>query len=174
MVNFAFSKLILYSWTLIPACGAMRMEEDRWSKLSRLIDTDFALKIIDKNLALKPIDRSFALRLTDKMVEWDEHVIRRGHEVSDEELRVLYDIYDYFFFAALKAELKDIDNYLHPLFFDLLSHVHNKHKNPYYEGFFNALGQMLLLRKLLLTMGDDLWLVQWIQSLQKSLSKLRL
>jgi len=150
------------------------MEEDRWSKLSRVIDANFALKIIDKNLVLKPIDTNFALKLVDKMVDWDRRVIRPGREVSDEELRVLYDVYDYFFLAALKAELKDIDNYLYPLFATLLSRVHHKHKNPYYEGFFNALCQMLLLRKLLLTMGDDLWLVQWIQSLQTSLSKLGL
>jgi hypothetical protein len=150
------------------------MEEDLWAKLSQLIDENFALKIIDKNFVLKPIDKDFALKLIDKMIEWDKRVIRPGREVSDEDLRVLYDIYDYFFFAALKAELKDIDNYLHPLFGYLLSRVHHKHKNPYYEGFFNALCQILLLRKLLLTMGDDLWLVQWIQSLQTSLSKLGL
>jgi len=150
------------------------MEEDRWSKLSRLIDENFALKIIDKNFVLKPIDKNFALKLLDKMIDWDRRVIKRGRAVSDEELRVLYDVYDYFFFATLKAELKDIDNYLYPLFADLLSRVHNKHKNPYYEGFFNALCQMLLLRKLLLTIGDDLWVFQWIQSLQTSLSKLGL
>lgn len=165
---------IIKKKTIVDRRKVIRMEEDRWSKLTRLIDENFALKIIDKNFVLKPIDKNFALKLADKMVDWDRRVIRPGHEVSDEELRVLVDVYDYFFFATLKAELKDIDNYLHLLFVALLSRVHDKHKNPYYEGFFNALCQMLLLRKLLLTMGDDLWLIQWIQSLQASLSKLGL
>jgi len=133
------------------------MEENVWSKFSQTID------------------RNFALKLVDKMIEWDNHLKnqrRRGREVSDDDLRILYDIYDYFFYMVLRCELKDIDN-INSLLMDLHLRVGEKHRDLFYEGFFQTLGQMLMFRKLL-AMGDNAWFDQWNQSFRSSISKLRI
>ena len=132
------------------------MEENIWSKFR------------------KTIDRNFALKLVDKMVEWDNYIAnqkRRGREVNDQELRILYDIYDYFFYMVLKCESEDIVN-INSLLMELHRRVSEKHRSQFYEGFFQALGQILMLRKLSLDIGEELWFTQWNQNFSNSLSKL--
>ena len=133
------------------------MEESTWTKFGEMID------------------RNFALKLVDKMIEWDRYIIdqrHKGREVSESDFQTLHDIYDYFFFMVLKCELKDIDNIFRMLL-DLRHRVVEKHKNLFYDGFFEAVGQILLFRKLL-ALGDEVWFLDWKQSFRRSLSKLGL
>lgn len=105
------------------------------------------------------VDKNFAIKLVDRMIDWDKSLAnerRKGKEVSDEDLQVLYDTWDFFFSLVLKADLQKID-YLAPLFKDLCLRVSNTHKNLFYEGFFHALAQMLMLRKLMLSFGESAW-----------------
>lgn len=132
------------------------MAENPWHKLSQAIDRDSAL------------------RLVDQMISWDNYVEKqraRGKEVSDSDLRILYDMYDYFFAMVLKVELEQIDN-LNVLLMGLMQRAAKKHKHPFYEGFFFALAQMSLFRKLLLTIGENQLFAQWSDSFRQSLSKL--
>lgn len=98
---------------------------------------------------------------------------RKGRYVSDEDLKVLYDSWDFFFLLVLKADISEID-YLAPLFRDFCLRVSDYHKNLFYEGFFHGLAQMLMLRKLMLSYGESGWLEQWNKSFQGTLKRLGL
>jgi len=120
------------------------------------------------------VDKNFAMELLDRMINWDNSVVRRkGKQVGDEDLQVLYDAWDFFFSLVLNANLQEVD-YLAPLFKDLCLRVSHKHKNLFYEGFFHALAQMLMLRKLMLSFGESAWYSQYSESFQKTLVKLNL
>lgn len=150
------------------------MEEDYWLELTNQVDNKLVSKIFNQDLSLKKIDRRFAFKLLDEMIKWDKRIIRPGYVTNEEALDALFSIQDYFFYMIMKADLKDIDDHLAPLVGDMFKRVHLKHRNPYYEGFFNSLVQMLLFLKLFYLLGEKAWIVEWIIRLQKGLNKLRI
>lgn len=148
------------------------MEEEYWLELTSQVDKKLISRIFNQDLSLKRIDRRFAFKLLDEMIKWDKRIIRSGIVTDEETLDALLSIQDYFFYMIMKANLKDIDDYLHPLLRDMFMRVHSKHRNPYYEGFFNSLLQILLFRKLFYLLGEKAWIVEWTMRFQKGLDKL--
>jgi len=150
------------------------MEEDYWFLLNQLVDKKLVMKIFNPDLSLKEIDRNFVFKLVDEMIKWDKKVIKPGIQPNQNDVDVLLDIQDYFFYIISKAKADNIDSFTQ-LFRDIFMRVHSKHKNPYYEGFFNALLQELSMQKLKLlydAVGENEWITFWMTRFQKSLLRL--
>lgn len=143
------------------------LEDAYWSELNRTIDKKLLMKIFNPNLTLREFDRNFILKLVDELIKWDRLHIKPGVQPNPNDMDVLLDIQDYFFYIISKANADNIDG-LNQLFSDIFLRVHTYHKNPYYEGFFNALSQFLFLRKLQLP-GENEWIAMWMARFQKSL-----
>lgn len=150
------------------------MKEDYWLNLTQLADKKLVSRIFNQDMSLKKIDRKFAFKLLDEMIKWDKRIIRSGIVTDEDALNALLTIQDYFFYMIMKADLKDIDTHLEPLLGDILRRVHSKHRNPYYEGFFTSLVQMLLFQKMYYSFGEKEWILDWTMRLQKGLDKLRI
>ena len=146
------------------------LEDNYWSELNQMVDKKLVMKIFNPDLSLKEIDRNFVFKLVDEMIKWDKKVIKPGIQPNPNDIDVLLDIQDYFFYIISKAKADNIDSFIQ-LFTDILRRVLSKHKNPYYEGFFNALIQGLCVQKLKLP-GENEWITFWMTRFQKSLLRL--
>jgi len=154
--------------------GDEYLEEDFEKQVSGLIDKKLVSKIFTPDLKMRRVDHKFAFNLLDKMINWDKKIIRSSISPNDEDVNLLFPIQDYFFYLITQAEVKDIDEHLLQLFRDMYLRVHSKHRDPYYEGFFNCLFQMILFRKHLQSLGEKIWIASWISQLENSLNRLNI
>lgn len=149
------------------------MKEDYWLQLTKLVDKKLVSRVFNQDMSLKKIDKKFAFRVLDEMIKWDRRVVTGRGRAKEDDLDILFHIQDYFFYMIMKAGVKDIDENLRQLFNDIFMRVHSKHRDPYYEGFFNCLFQVLIFRHAQLHLGEETWIAAWIVNLQESLNKLR-
>jgi len=150
------------------------LEEEFRRLLNGLVDKKLVSKIFTSDLKMRKIDHKFAFNLLDEMINWDERIIRPGISPKDEDVNLLFPLQDYFFYLIMQAEVKDIDEHLMQLFRDMFLRVHSKHRDPYYEGFFNCLFQLILFRKHLQSLGKKTWITDWIPQLENSLNRLNI